>query len=417
MLDRTSAPSFVQAKNFSLPDTQPITLSNGLKLFFITGVQQEVIKIELLFSAGRWYEPAPGVSHFTSQMLEKGTKNKNALDLAEAFESLGAHIDIGAGPDIAEVSLYALTKNWQDAFALMVEMVQYPAFDAEELDILKSIYLENLKVNLAKNSFVASQVIRRNLFGNHPYGISIEEKDVEKINVDQLAGYHVGRMHPMAAFVTASETVNREHLAKSLGVFGKAVSGGGSSSVVTGGKMKEFVDKEGSVQSSLRLGKRIVSKSHADFPHMLLLNHILGGYFGSRLMKNIREEKGLTYGIHSSLNALQQDGFFAIGADVNRDNRDLAMDEISREMVRLSKEPIGDEEMRTAVNHFLGALQLEVANPFSVTEKVKNVYLNKLPADYYQVLFDKVRSATPTAMMEIADKHFQQDQLYRVSVG
>ena len=134
MLDRTSAPPFAQAKHFSLPDSRPVLLPNGLKVFFITGVQQEVIKIELVFAAGRWFEPSPGVAHFTSQMLEKGTTGKNALELAEAFESLGAHVDIAAGPDNAEIGLYALTKNWQEAFALLVEMIAAPAFDAEELD-------------------------------------------------------------------------------------------------------------------------------------------------------------------------------------------------------------------------------------------------------------------------------------------
>ena len=417
MLDRTSPPPFVQAKHFSLPHTEPAILPNGLRLFVVTGVQQEVIKIELLFSAGRWFEPAPGVAHFTTQMLEKGTKNKNALELAEAFESLGAHIDIAAGADNAEIGLYALTKNWREAFTLLVEMVTSPSFDAEELEIMKSIYLENLKVNLAKNSFVASHVIRKNLYGTHPYGISVDEQDVPGISINQLSGYHAGRIRPVAAFVTAPEGVNRDHLAKSLGVFDKPSSELMSVNDVSAGTVNDIIEKEGSVQTSLRLGKRIVLKSHPDYPHMLLMNHILGGYFGSRLMKNIREEKGLTYGIHSSLNGLQRDGFFVIGADVNKDNRDLALDEIAKEMARLANEPVDEDELLIARNHFLGALQLEVANPFSATEKVKNIFLNDLPEDYYQVLFDKVRSATAEDLIAIANKHFQQDQLFKVAVG
>jgi zinc protease len=417
MLDRTAPPPFVQAKHFSLPHTEPAILPNGLRLFVVTGVQQEVIKIELVFSAGRYFEPAPGVAHFTTQMLEKGTTNKNALELAEAFESLGAHIDIAAGADTAELGLYALTKNWREAFALLVEMVTSPSFDGEELDIMKSIYLENLKVNLAKNSFVASQVIRKNLFGTHPYGILVDEKDVPGISIKQLSGYHKSRIRPVAAFVTAPEGLNRDTLAKSLEVFEKPSSEQVTVNAVTPGKANDVLEKEGAVQTSLRLGKRIVLKSHPDYPHMLLLNHILGGYFGSRLMKNIREEKGLTYGIHSSLNGLQKDGFFAIGADVNKENRDLALNEIAKEMARLTIEPIDKDELLIARNHFLGALQLEVANPFSATEKVKNIFLNDLPEDYYQVLFDKVRSATADDLIAIANKHFQQDKLFKVAVG
>ena len=417
MVDRTVAPPFAKATHFFLPNVQPLRLSNGLSMFFIPGVQQEVIKIELLFEAGRWFEPKPGVAHFASQMLEKGTSSKNALQLAEAFESLGAHMEIVAGLDNVEISLFALARNWPEAFRILVEMVQQPSFDEEELAIMKNIFLENLKVNLAKNSFVASQVIRRNIFGTHPYGISVAEQDVAQIDAEQLRSYHKQRLSPSAVFVTAPASVSVDQLAASLSVFAHGNGQDQSAMPVKPGNREETINKEESVQSSLRLGMRMVRKSHPDFPHMLLLNHILGGYFGSRLMKNIREEKGLTYGIHSSINSLQRDGFFMIGADVNKENKDLAFQEINREMFRLREEEIGEEELAIAANHFLGALQLEVANPFSVTEKVKNIHLNQLPSDYYQIIFDKVSTATPQQLTAIATTHFAAENLYKVSVG
>jgi len=417
MLDRTVAPPFVKAKNFLLPNIQPVRLSNGLSMFFVPGVQQEVIKIELIFEAGRWFEPKPGVAHFASQMLEKGTTSRNALQLAEAFEGLGAHIEIVAGLDNVEISLFALTRNWPQAFTILTEMILQPSFDEEELAIMKSIYLENLKVNLAKNSFVASQAIRRNIFGSHPYGISIREEDVTAIDAQQLRSYHRQRVFPEAVFVTAPSAISQDVLGKALDIFTHGSSNDSSQIPVKPGSRDEVINKADSVQTSLRLGMRMVKKSHPDYPEMLLLNHILGGYFGSRLMKNIREEKGLTYGIHSSLNALQRDGFFMIGADVNKENRDLAFEEINREMLRLREEAVEAEELLIAGNHFLGALQLEVANPFSLTEKVKNIYLNQLPADYYQDLFDKVSAATPAKLMEIAATHFAPENLFKVAVG
>src|SRR5205085_6206001 len=123
MVDRTVAPPFEKATSFPLPTVETLTIGQGLKMFVVPGVQQEVIKIELLFEAGRWFEPHPGVAHFTSQMLEKGTSKKDALQLAEAFESLGAHMEIVAGLDNIEISLFALTRNWRDAFRLIEEMI------------------------------------------------------------------------------------------------------------------------------------------------------------------------------------------------------------------------------------------------------------------------------------------------------
>jgi zinc protease len=417
MIDRKTPPPFEKATSFFLPDVQPHKLSNGLTFFFVPGVQQEVIKIELLFEAGRWFEPRAGVAHFASQMLEKGTRSKNALQLAEAFESLGAHMEIVAGLDNVEISLFALARNWQEAFKLIVEMIQDPSFEQDELDIMKTIYLENLKVNLAKNSFVATQVIRRNIFGGHPYGVSVTEQDVALIDASVLRAYHKEKLSPAAVFATAPASVDPETIRQSLSMFVHKETNGASVKAIAPGKREEIIDKENSVQSSLRLGMRMVRKAHPDYPHMLLLNHILGGYFGSRLMKNIREEKGLTYGIHSSLNALQRDGFFMIGADVNKENRDLAFREINLEMMRLREEKISNEELTIAGNHFLGALQLEVANPFSLTEKVKNIYLNQLPPDYYQWIFDKVSTATPDDLAEIAANHFAVENLYKVAVG
>jgi zinc protease len=417
MVDRTIAPPFEKATSFSLPAVEPRTLGNGLRMFIVPGVQQEVIKIELLFEAGRWFEPHPGIAHFTSQMLEKGTGRKTALQLAEAFESLGAHMEIVAGLDNVEISLFALTRNWPEAFGLIEEMIQDPSFDNDELDIMKNIYLENLKVNLAKNSFVASQAIRKNIFGSHPYGVSVGEQDVAAIDSAHLRDYHKARLTPQAAFVTAPASVDQEKLNKALAGFARKTGGETNVRPVTPGLRDELIEKEESVQSSLRLGMRMVKRSHPDYPHVLLLNHILGGYFGSRLMKNIREEKGLTYGIYSSLNNLQRDGFFMIGADVNKENRELAFSEINRELLRLREEKIGMDELEIAANHFLGALQLEVANPFSVTEKIKNIYVNGLPAGYYQTIFDKVSSATPEQLAEIAAAHFPPENLYKVAVG
>jgi zinc protease len=349
--------------------------------------------------------------------LEKGTSKKDALQLAEAFESLGAHMEIVAGLDNIEISLFALTRNWRDAFRLIEEMILDPSFNDEELDIMKSIYLENLKVNLAKNSFVASQAIRKNIFGTHPYGVSVAEQDVAAIDSTQLREYHKSRLVPNAAFITAPASVDREKLSKALAGFSRQTGAATTVRPVVPGLRDELIEKQDSVQSSLRLGMRMVKRMHPDYPHVLLLNHILGGYFGSRLMKNIREEKGLTYGIYSSLNNLQRDGFFMIGADVNKENRELAFSEINRELIRLREEKIEKDELEIAANHFLGALQLEVANPFSVTEKVKNIFVNDLPSDYYQTIFDKVSSATPAQLAEIAAVHFPPENLYKVAVG
>jgi predicted Zn-dependent peptidase len=179
----------------------------------------------------------------------------------------------------------------------------------------------------------------------------------------------------------------------------------------------QYVKKEGSLQSSIRLGKRSPLKKDPDYFDLRIFNHLLGGFFGSRLMKNIREEKGLTYGIHSSLNTFVRDGFFVIGADVNKVNLEFAIREIRSELRNLRDHAVDEQELGLAKNHFIGSLQADMANLFSVIDKIKSIQLHHLPQRYYQDLFDRVDRVGPEDILRIAAKYFQDDSLFEVAVG
>jgi predicted Zn-dependent peptidase len=417
MLDRSAAPPFVKATNFILPGIQPIRLKNGCSLFINGGVQQDILKIEMFFPAGKWHEPRHGISHFTSNMLERGTKTMVAAELAEAFDGLGAHIEIVAGFDLTTISLYALKRNWQQAFAIIMDMLLEPTFPEGELALMKSIFLQNLKVNLEKNSFVAGQLIRKNIFGNHPYGTSLTEKDVTPIGTKLLKQFYSGRYSPFVVFVTAPSSIRPGDFERALEPFGAPLNNfpnAGDSQIA---RHEEHVDKPDSIQTSIRMGKRSLRLSHKDYAGLSLLNHVLGGYFGSRLMKNIREEKGLTYGIYSSINSLQHDSFFVVGADVNKSDRDLAVDEIRKEIRHLREEEISRNELEIARSHYLGALQLELANPFSLTDKYRDIYTNQLPEDYFTTLFNEVSSLDSQTLMRLANEYIKEDSLCTVTVG
>ncbi len=228
---------------------------------------------------------------------------------------------------------------------------------------MKSIFLQNLKINKEKTSFLVSQLIRKMIFGNHPYGTSLEEKDVEALHREELRSFHHSNFRPAAIFVTTHPSVTAEEIITRFSLLTSPAPDSGNLPIVSSGKKNEHIAKDG-VQTSLRLANRSLNRKDRHYPDLLLFNHILGGYFGSRLMKNIREEKGLTYGIYSSINPFAHESFFVIGADVNKENRDLALDEIRKEIKRMRTEAVDASELEIARNHFLGSLQSEVANPF-----------------------------------------------------
>ena len=187
ILDRTQAPPFQLSSDYSLTRPEILPLSSTGKLFCFRALQQDAVKLELIFDAGKWQETKLGVSHFTSQMLSKGTTAKDSFQVAEGLDSLGAHLEISPGYDVVSVSLYALRKNLLPALRLVVELLEDPAFDDGELKLMKEIFLQGLKVNNEKTSVVASKEIRKTIFGkDHPYGSSVEEEDVRKISQEDL---------------------------------------------------------------------------------------------------------------------------------------------------------------------------------------------------------------------------------------
>jgi predicted Zn-dependent peptidase len=177
------------------------------------------------------------------------------------------------------------------------------------------------------------------------------------------------------------------------------------------------VEKKESVQSSVRMGMKSVLRSHPDYVPILFVSHVLGGYFGSRLMKNIREEKGLTYGISASIHGLRHDSYLVIGADVNKENVGLTFDEIRKELRRFGTEEISTGELETARNHFIGSLQSEMTTPFAHAEKIKAIALYNLRLDHYQNMIAKMEALTPKSIVEVGQKYFDERLFFDVAVG
>lgn len=419
MLDRTLAPPFNKSTAFNLLLPEKQTLNNGAEVYFVSGGNQEVVRVELVFPAGRWFEHTFGAAYFTANLLSKGTTNKTSFEIAQAFDRYGAHLEINPGLDVVSVSLFSLNKNLEPALTLLLELLTDSIFPEKELEQIKSIYLQNLKVNNEKTSVQASKLIRKNLFGElYPYGKEIEQEDVATISSGNLVNHYNHFFKDVTIFVSGKITAQNKHdIVQSLSFlpFSKVLN----KTIPTPDlkKTSHRMEKEGSVQSTIRMGKRIIDRKHPDYADVLLLNHILGGYFGSRLMKNIRDEKGLTYGIYSSLNILKHNGFLVIGADVNKENLDLTFDEIRKELKRLCTVEIEKTELDAARNHFIGSLQSEITTPFAHADKIKNIVMFDLQVPYYQNLINRINTVSSAELLLIAENYFSENSFTEVAVG
>lgn len=420
MLDRTLAPPFNRSTSFDLILPKKNVLGNGAEVYFVLGGTQDVCKVELIFPAGRWFEKVWGASYFSSQLLSKGTKNKSSYEIAQLFDRYGAHLEINAGLDFVSISLYSLNKNLEPSLKLLLELLRESVFPEKELEQLKSIYLQNLKVNREKTSFQASTLIRKNIYGEtHPYGKELDEADVNALVEEHLKDHYKQFFGASTILVSGKVTEHHQDLmTKTFAPFSlNHLEQKNNVNTAPKKSFRQVVGKEGSVQSSIRMGKRSIGRAHADYADVLFLNHILGGYFGSRLMKNIREEKGLSYGISSALHTMAKDNYLVIGADVNRENLDLTFDEIRKELKRLRTSKIDTEELETARNHFIGSLQLEITTSFAHADKVKNLLLFHLPRNFYQNLISRVDNITAEDLIKTAEAYFSEDSFMEVAVG
>lgn len=419
MPDRTVQPAFNKSSTFSLLHSETIILDNGLPVTLVRGGEQDVVKIEFIFNAGKWHEPHAGVSYFMANLLQKGTATKNSYQVSAETEQLGVNVEVSPGHDFTSLSLYGLTKNIGQVLALTKEIITAPVFPQHELDQVKAIYLQSLSINLEKTSFLASRALRKNLFGtNHPYGRDAEKHDIEAIQQSWLVDFH--RQWFGSFRIICSGKISDTLVQELAGMFGTVSLTSLPTVPVFQAQpllQHETLQKAGSVQASLRFGNKTINRIHADYPALLLLNHIFGGYFGSRLMKNIREEKGLTYGIYSSVTALKNESFISVGTDVNKENSALALQEINNEMTDLCTTLVSPSELEIARNHFIGSLQGEITTPFAHADKIKNLLLFGLPENYYQELVNTIDTLIPHDLREAANRYLNPEGFSTVTVG
>jgi predicted Zn-dependent peptidase len=418
MLDRSLPPPFVKSTSFQLPPVYKTKLSNRVQVFHLDTIQQELVKIEVVFHAGKWYDSKPEVSHFVIQMLDKGTKSMSSKQIAELFDRYGAHIELSGDFDFASVSLYTLSKHVAKLYPIFHEIITSPAFDETELNLFKDQFIQGLRVKNEKTSYLASKLIRKKIFGPfHPYGQSANEDEVNKVKTSDLSSFFNERMKPSHVFVLGKISSDDLALVKhTLGSINTHTPPSPTFTLTEKQEDPNYIEKKGSVQSSIRLGKQTLQRHHPDYGGLLILNYYLGGYFGSRLMKNLREEKGLTYGISSSINSLKNGSILLIGTDVNKENRETAISEIMKE-IDLLHTSINDDELELAKRHFIGSLQGEIASPFSILGKIKNIELHQLPGTYYQNLINQIDSVTNKDLLQLAKEHFKSDSFLEISVG
>ncbi len=404
------------------PATTPIYANEHARIYGFGGYEQDIIKIEVIWDAGRWTEAKHSVAAACAQLIKSGTEKWTAYELAEKIEYYGADIKATAGYNTFTISGHCMLKHLEPILDLLRTCITAIVFPEKELEIYKKNAAARLKVSIEKTDYHADKHFREALFGaNHPYGYSSSEQTIEAISREDILQYYLS-LHKITPTIILSGNYQEAHL---LLVQKYLLTTEVSAEVETpkhhqlhpSTQKTIHIPVPKSVQATITIGRRIFGRMDDQFPAFVLLNTILGGYFGSRLMTNIREDKGYTYGIYSAWQSFKYDHLLYINTDTDKKYVDDCIKEIFWEMQRLQEEEIADEEMNLAKNYLMGRLLQRIDGPFNLATTFKDYYVESTPMDKFFSISRGIKDTDAVTLKSLAQQLLHKDSFYTIIAG
>jgi len=428
-IDRTKPPDFKLIDKISIIEPEFIRLDYGIPVYLIRAGKHELLRVDFIFDVpldAAWFDTSPLIPQATNTMLLEGTKTHTAFELAEKLDFYGAYLNCETERHTSVVSLYTLSKYFENLLPLILDLLCFPIFPENELTNLlnkrkQSFEIENSRVeNLARYTFFNA------LYGDkHPYGFMPKLLDFDSVTRTKIVDYFQQRYTPSNCRIIIAGNIKDEHISllnkqfvlsnhnhEKLPLLDPLVY-----KALTQVDRKHFIVKNDSMQSAIRLGKALFNKLHPDYLEMKVVNTILGGYFGSRLMTNLREDKGLTYGIGSALTSTIIDGALIINTEVNADLYEPALNEIYAELHALRAQPVSDTELNLVRNYMMGEMLRVFDGAFSITDALRHVIDYDLDFSYFDQLIETIKTITPNRIQHLANQYLQSDSFVEVVAG
>ena len=423
MIERKTSPKIVDAVDFKLhlKPYQEIELDNGVKVYAIDAGAEEVLAIEWVFFAGNSQEEQNLVAASTNFLLRNGTKKKAAFEINEHFEYFGSYLNRSCYNETAAITLHCLTRHVNDLLPAVRELILESTMPEDELALYKQNMVQRLKVSLKKNDFVAGRLIDTYLYGeDHPYGVYSSEHAFDSLDRDSLYQFYKKYYQEgkLIMFVAGKLPGNlAEILNKNFGDLpnGPVSVSNPKPQPATEKKFRIINDPDG-IQGSIRIARPFPNRHHPDFLKVQVLNSLFGGFFGSRLMSNIREDKGYTYGIHSYLQNHIGNSAWMISTEAGKDVAEAAITEVYKEMKDLREELVDEEELLLVRNYMMGGLLGELDGPFQIIARWKNIILNGLTEKYFYDSIQTIKTISAEELQQLAQKYLQPEDFYELVV-
>ena len=418
MLNRTISPEVKQIDKIDFVKPQIFDISKDVKLFFMKEVPNETARLDLYFDAGT-VNGDTGIASFVNGMLLSGTDEKTSTQINNEIDELGGFFESGVSNENAVITMYSLRENVLPILKVMTNAIQNLVFHQHEVEELVNDRRQKFKTSMEKVSFLAQRAFQQRLFSESIYGRVTNESDFDTISTDSLKQFFKKNYLNGLTKVVVVGDLTQDEIDEIIDLIGSWASNSTTEFEKNIKNLKGYAHlvKDGAVQTAIRVGRMLFNKTHEDYNDFLILNTIFGDYFGSRLMSNIREDKGYTYGIGTMVAELHNVGYFIIATEVGKDVKDATLTEIQNEITRIQTELVGEEELNLVKNYLMGQLLKSADGPYSMTDLYMSVEPYGLDLDFYNTSIDSLNNITPERIQELAVKYLNWNDMTVVSAG
>lgn len=424
MLDRTQAPTLKPFEYVGFPKYSVQKLSNSIEVIDIPFGNIPVIEVQIVIQTGHCYEKSPAVAQAAFKLLTDGTKHLSSNQLAEKLDGWGSEISTAVGYEQSSITLSAPLKHIQNTLPLLLEVYQLANFPEDEFVTYQQRMVRNLAIEEKKTSAMASRYFLKRLWGNYPYGKKATKEDFQNLNLQEIIHFHQNEILKNHVNIIVSGNFEsqlilhllEQHFGKLHLMNSHSVSSS-LTEVVSTQNGEYFHEMPNQVQSSLRVGYLSIPRNHPDYEELQVLGTILGGFFGSRLMKNIREEKGYTYGIYGGFIGMKEKGYCMISTDVANEYVEDTLKEIQKEVKILQNEKVAESELQVVKNYMLGNMLSSLETPFQVADMLSVLKLNGLEPSHLEKTFECIKNIRSERILELAQKYLQTEEVVTVIAG
>ncbi len=423
---RSQAPAPLQPRPITIPTPRETTLSNGLSLVVVEDSRLPLVSYRLAFRVGGAFDPPtlPGLTDLLGGLLPEGTKSKTSKQIADEVARMGASLSAGASSDYTIVAASALSQFNDPVLDLLAEVALEPSFPENEVELAKQNTKESLRQQRAQPSFLASEMVARVMFGDHPYSVvAPTPESIDRSSREEFVKFHREKLVPNnAVFVVVGDVRYDEILSRVESLFstwerGAELSANFPAPPVRTKRTAYLVDRHGSAQSNIVIANSGITRTSPDYFPMMLMHTVLGATASSRLFMNLREEKGYTYGAYSNLDARRSAGSFRATAEVRTPVTGDSLKEFFYELERIRTEPVSDKEIADAKSYLTGVFPIRLETQEGLTDQLVQIKMLNLPDDYLQNYRDRVQAVTVEEIQRVAQKYVKPDEAALVVVG